>query len=445
MDTDYFPYLINNIILSPFTSEVLLFLLLAFLSLLFSGYLSASESAYFSLDSEELHTLKESDHPTDRKVVKLLDRSEHLLATLLIANTLSNICYIVFGCHFFSRLIATAYTPIVEFIFLALLLFIPLLLFGEMIPKIYSSQNSLRVVRRWSSSVSGLNKIFSPLSGLLVKFSGLAGNRLPRKNRNISLDDLSQVIEMTNEDEILDEKELLRGIVKFADKTAVEIMTARLDVADIDIKKDFKEVIDFILETGYSRIPVYAETEDHIKGILYIKDLLPHLGKSENFDWQSLIRPAYFVPETKKIRDLLEDFRQNKIHLAIVVDEFGGTSGIVTMEDILEEIVGEISDEYDEEENQYIKLSGNVYVFQAKMLLNDFFKITGIDEKDFDELSEEPDTLAGLILELRGDFPTVQEVIEYKNYCFTVLEIDKQRIIKVKLTVHNPTENPETT
>ncbi|MCL1941965.1 MAG: gliding motility-associated protein GldE [Candidatus Azobacteroides sp.] len=443
MDTDYFPYLLGNIVFSPVTSETFLFFLLALSFLLFSGYLSASESACFSLSNEDLHTLKESDHLTDQKVIKLLDKSEHLLATFLITESFTNICYLIFGYYFCTFFIQTDYSLIIEILMKALFLFIPLLLFGEMIPKIYSSQHPLDIVRGRSVTTTALNIIFSPFSNVLVRISGFIGKKFPPKNYNVSLDELSQAIEMTNEEEILDEKELLRGIVKFADKTAVEIMTARLNVADIDIKKNFKYVIDFIRETGYSRIPVYADTDDFIKGILYIKDLLPHLGKPDNFRWQSLIRPAFFVPETKKIRDLLEDFQQNKIHLAIVVDEFGGTSGIVTMEDILEEIVGEISDEYDEEEKQFIKLSDNIYIFQAKILLDDFFKITGIDDKDFDALSDEPETLAGLILELRGDFPSVQEIVNYKNYSFTILEISKQRIIKVKLMINNTTDKQE--
>ncbi len=442
MDSDYFPCILNSIIFSPLTSETFLFLLLASFSLLFSGYLSASELAYFSLNSEDLTILKESDHPIDKKIVKQIDKSGHLLATLLISNAFSSICYIVFGYYFLAKSVITDYSSIIDFLLLAIVLFIPLLLFGEMIPKIYASQYPLKAVRRRVSTINALSTIFKPLSSLLVWFSLLIDKRIPKKNYNISLDELSQAIEMT-EGNNSEEKELLRGIVKFADKTAVEIMTARLDVADIDIKKNFKEVIDFILKTGYSRIPVYSGTDDYIKGVLYIKDLLPYLGKTDNFRWQSLIRSAYFVPETKKIRDLLEEFQENKIHLAIVVDEFGGTSGIVTMEDILEEIVGEISDEYDDEEKQYIKLSDNVYIFEAKILLNDFFKITKIDEKDFGELSEEPETLAGLILELRGDFPAIQEVIEYKKYRFTVLEADKQRIIKVKLSIDKSSEEKE--
>lgn len=232
--------------------------------------------------------------------------------------------------------------------------------------------------------------------------------------------------------EMPEEKEMLSEIIKFYNKTADEIMTPRLDMEDIDIKTSFRTVVDFIIRSGYSRIPVYADSEDNIKGILYIKDLLPYVEKPDTFRWQSLIRPAYFVPETKKIDDLLEEFRTSKIHMAIVVDEFGGTSGIVTMEDILEEIVGEISDEYDEDEKQFIRLADGSLIFEAKILLTDFFRVIDADPTEFGKLTEEVETLAGLLLEIKGDFPRRREIIEYDDYRFQVLEIDNRRILKVK-------------
>lgn len=433
MDTDYFLHIFCYIHVFPFSGETVLFLLLALLSLIVSAYLSASELAYFSLDSSELNILKHSDHPIDKKVVQLLEQSEQLLASLLIANAFACISYIVFGYYCCSLAFDIQYGPILNFVILLAILLPPLLLFEEMIPKIYASQYPLKVVRNWVSTVSRINKFFTPLSCILVYFLEFIKKKFPPKEQHLLLDDLSQAIEMTENEDISNEKELFKGIVAFGEKTAVEIMTARLDIADIDIKHNFKEIIDFVLETGYSRIPVYAESDDNIQGVLYIKDLLPYLDQPASFRWQFLIRPAYFVPETKKINDLLEDFRKNKIHLAIVVDEFGGTSGLVTMEDILEEIVGEIRDEYDDEEKQYIELSENIYILQGKILLNDFFKIPGISEEDFGELCDDSDTLAGLILELKGDFPEVQETIDYKQYHFIILEIEKQRILKVKL------------
>jgi len=435
LDSDYH-LCFTHIAFFPVTAEIVLYFLLAVISLIFSARLSASHLAYFSLSSSELHHLKQSDHPIDKKIIRLLDKSEQLLESLLIVNVFANISYIVFAYYFFSHLIYIPGPFFLSFFSILMFLFFPLLLFGEIIPKLYASQNPLKVVRKWSSPVNQAYILSKSIAQSLVWISEKINNKLPKNKYNISLNDLSQVIEMSEEDNS-NEKELLKGIVEFGDKTAIEIMTARLDVADINIKTDFKQVIDFFLETGYSRIPVHAESNENITGILYIKDLLPHLNQPATFHWQFLIRDAYFVPEAKKIDDLLEEFRTNKIHMAIVVDEFGGTAGIVTMEDILEEIIGEISDEYDDEEKQYACLSDNVYILQGKIFLNDFFKIPGIIESDFGDLCEDSDTLAGLILELKGDFPKIDETISYRNYHFTILEIKKQRIIKVKLVVEN--------
>jgi gliding motility-associated protein GldE len=251
---------------------------------------------------------------------------------------------------------------------------------------------------------------------------------------NMSVDEISKALELTSE-EIRNDKEILEGIIQFHDKTVAQIMTSRLDLFALEIQSGFKEVIENVIHAGYSRIPVYAETYDTIKGILYIKDLLPYIGGADHFCWQNLIRTAFFVPETKKIDDLLEEFRTNKIHLAIVVDEFGGTSGIVTMEDILEEIVGDINDEYDDEDSRFIKLPDDSYIFEAKTLLTDFFKITGIDSKKFDKLTEGVETLAGLILEIKGNFPEKQETVEFDKYAFQILEINQRRILKVKFFI----------
>lgn len=254
------------------------------------------------------------------------------------------------------------------------------------------------------------------------------------KRSDVSVDELSKALELTC-GELAEEKEMLEGIIGLYNKTVVEIMTSRMDVADLDINTSFKDVLEYVVEVGYSRIPVYSGNMDNIKGILYIKDLLPYLGKHAEFRWQNLIRPAYFVPENKKIDDLLEEFRTTKTHLAVVVDEFGGTSGIVTMEDILEEIVGEISDEYDDEkDSKYIRLADGSYIFDAKILLIDFFRATGLDSKLFGKLANDVDTLAGLILEIKGDFPEKKEVIKYGNFSFRIIEMNKKRILKVKFT-----------
>jgi gliding motility-associated protein GldE len=282
--------------------------------------------------------------------------------------------------------------------------------------------------------LSAAVKVIRPVAKILVSSTDMINKMLANKRNELSVDDLSMALELTSS-EIPEEKEMLADIIKFYSKTAKEIMTSRLDMEDIEIKADFPFVIDSIIKTGYSRIPVFSGTEDNIRGILYIKDLLPYLDKPAAFRWQSLIRPAYFVPETKKIDDLLEEFRTNKIHMAIVVDEFGGTSGLVTMEDILEEIVGDISDEYDEEEKQYSLLSDGSYIFEAKIQLSDFFRVVNVNEDEFGSLTEEVETLAGLLLEIKGDLPERREIIDYKQYRFQVLEADNRRILKVKYTL----------
>ena len=260
---------------------------------------------------------------------------------------------------------------------------------------------------------------------------------MQKEQHVLSVDDLEQALELTDNEEIKDEKSMLEGIIRFGDETAKEIMTSRQDVVDLEIRTSFPDVLKCIVENNYSRIPVYQDTTDNIRGILYIKDLLPHLDKGSTFRWQSLIRPPYFVPETKKIDDLLREFQENKVHIAIVVDEFGGTSGIVTLEDILEEIVGEINDEFDEEEKTYTRLNENTYIFEGKTLLSDFCKILDIDDDEFSEVEGEADSLAGLLLELKGDFPEIHEKIAYHCYHFEILEIEERRISRVKVVIHN--------
>ena len=304
-------------------------------------------------------------------------------------------------------------------------------------PKVYSRQNPLAFCRRVTPGVLFLRKLFWPLEWVLIKSGVVAEKVVKKEKRQLSVDDLEQALELTDKDDIKDEQSMLRGIIRFGDETAKEVMTSRQDIVDIDIQSNFKQVLDSIVENNYSRIPVFQDNEDNIRGILYIKDLLPYLDKPENFRWQSLIRPPYFVPETKKIDDLLREFQENKVHIAIVVDEFGGTSGLVTLEDILEEIVGEINDEYDEEENTYTKLNYNTYLFEGKTLLSDFCKILNVDSDEFDDVVGDADSLAGLLLEIKGDFLSLHERIDYKNYTFEVMGIEERRISRVKVIVHD--------
>lgn len=414
-------------------------IVLAILLLWVSGLISASEIAFFSLTEDDLDEVNEEKSVADRKIRKLLDDSEHLLAAIWVSNKVVNVAIVLLCAYFFSDVVQWEGAYVVEFILLTVLLTFLLLLFGEIMPRIYSAQNSLKFCRIVVAPVCFLHWLFKPVSNVLVRSAFGVGRIAQKYNKkaNLSVDELSQALELTDKDEISEESNMLEGIIRFGEETAKEVMTSRLDMVDLEIDTSFPDVIKCVVDNAYSRIPVYEESRDNIKGILYIKDLLPFIDKGEDFKWQNLIRPAYFVPETKMIDDLLRDFQANKIHIAIVVDEFGGTSGLVTMEDIIEEIVGEINDEYDEEEHNYVKLSDNVYVFEGKTLLADFYKIVDVDSDEFEEAAGDSDTLAGLVLELKGEFPALHEIIRYKDFVFEVLEMDAHRIVKVKVTKKN--------
>ncbi len=412
--------------------------IVAIVLLCISGLVSASEIAFFSLSEDEEDKVNEGKSEADKRIRKLLDDSEHLLATILISNHFINVAIVVLGLYFFADVADWEGAYWLGLILLTVILTFLLMLFGEIMPRIYSAQNALGFCRTVSSLVSFLRVFFRPFSNLLVR-SAFFANRMAQKHKKpgLSVDELSQALELTDKNEISEESNMLEGIIRFGEETAKEVMTSRLDMVDLEIDTPFPEVIKCVVDNAYSRIPVYEESRDNIKGILYIKDLLPYIEKGDDFKWQNLIRPAYFVPETKMIDDLLRDFQANKIHIAIVVDEFGGTSGLVTMEDIIEEIVGEINDEYDDEERTYVKLSDTVYVFEGKTLLTDFYKIIGVDSDDFEEVAGDADTLAGLVLELKGEFPALHEIIRYKDFIFEVLEMDAHRIVKVKVTRKN--------
>jgi gliding motility-associated protein GldE len=411
---------------------------LAVLLLFASGFVSASEIAFFSLSPSDLSEIEEEEHPSDKRIMALLKDSEKLLATILISNNFVNVTIIMLCDFFFAKVIDFGGSEILEFLVITVILTFLLLLFGEIMPKIYSAQHTLKFCRMAAPVITVLKKVFSPLSNLLVRSTFIVNKLVAKRNYNISVDELSQALELTDKDEISEESNILEGIIRFGGETAKEVMTPRLDVVDLEISATFKEVLDFVVENGYSRVPVYEDSRDNIKGILYIKDLLPHLKKDDSFKWQNLIRPAYFVPETKMIDDLLRDFQTNKIHIAIVVDEFGGTSGIVTMEDIIEEIVGEINDEYDEEERSYVKINDRTYVFEAKTLLSDFYKIVKVDTDSFEDIEGDADTLAGLLLEIKGEFPKLHEKLEYDRFQFEVLEMDARRILKIKVILGDP-------
>ena len=406
-----------------------------------SGFASGSEIAFFSLSPNDLNDLDEEKREEDGNIKFLREDSERTLATILITNNLVNVTIIMLCNYFFSQVIDFGNAYWLEFIVITVLLTFLLLLFGEIMPKVYCSQHALAVCRAIAGPIMVLRKLFYPLASVLIRSGVLAEKVIAKENRGLSVDDLEQALELTDKDELKEEKNMLEGIVRFGDETAKEVMTSRQDIVALDFRSSYQEVLQSIVENNYSRIPVYQESMDNVRGILYIKDLLPHLSKGNNFRWQSLIRPPYFVPETKKIDDLLREFQENKVHIAIVVDEYGGTSGIVTLEDILEEIVGEINDEYDEEEKFYQRINSNTFVFEGKTLLSDFYKILNLDDDIFEEVEGDADSLAGLLLEIKGDFPKMHEKITYKNFTFEILDMEERRISKVKVVVHEKADD----
>lgn len=424
----------SYITVNPISPSILVSILLAFFLILLSGFASASEIAFFSLSPADLEAMDPDKSPLDMLVQKLRDDSERTLATILITNNLVNVTIIML-CNYILINLLTFSAEWLQFLCVTILLTFLLLLFGEIIPKVYGSTNPLAFCRKAVKGVMFFRKLFWPIETILLKSGAFAEKVLQKENRQLSIDDLEQALELTDKSDIKDEQSMLQGIIRFGDETAKEVMTSRQDIIDLDIRCSYEDVLKCIVDNNYSRIPVYQDNKDNIRGVLYIKDLLPHLSKPANFRWQSLIRPPYFVPETKKIDDLLREFQENKVHIAIVVDEFGGTSGIVTLEDILEEIVGEINDEYDEEEHNYTKLDANSYIFEGKTLLNDFTKILNLPDDEFDDVEGDADSLAGLLLEIKGDFPAVHEILKYKRYTFEVLEIDERRISKVKVII----------
>lgn len=437
---DYFLHFITNafgeVSFGVMTPGVAFAILLTLVLLGISGFASGAEIAFFSLSPSDISELNGSKQSRDKTIQVLREDSERTLATILITNNLVNVTIIMLCNFIFARLVNFGNAVWLQFLCITVLLTFILLLFGEIMPKVFSRQNPLAFCRRCVGGISICRRVFWPLETILLRSGILAEKVVQKENHVLSVDDLEQALELTDKNDIKDERSMLKGIIRFGDETAKEVMTSRQDIVDLDIKCSYADVLKCIVENNYSRIPVYQENEDNIRGVLYIKDLLPHLSKPATFRWQSLIRPPYFVPETKKIDDLMREFQENKVHIAIVVDEFGGTSGIVTLEDILEEIVGEINDEYDEDTKSYSKLNYNTYLFEGKTLLSDFCKVQNVDDDEFVDVEGDADTLAGLLLEIKGDFPSMHEKIDYKNYTFEVMEIGQRRISKVKVTVH---------
>lgn len=417
---------------------------IAALLLLCSAFASGSEIAFFSLTRENLDEMAESKSAKDMRVIELLKDPEKLLATILIVNDFVNVGVVVLLNFFFMEVLHFAEgAEWLKFLLLTVLLTFLLLLFGEVMPKIYSKNNVVKFARFVSVPFSVLSRILSPFSKLLVRSTAFAQRIVSKKQHLLSVDELEQALELTDTKEIGDQKNMLEGIIRFGDETVKNIMTSRLDMVMLDLRAPYSEVLKCAAENAYSRIPVYGKTQDDIRGVLYIKDLIPHLNRGGNFRWQSLIRQPFFVPETKKIDDLLCDFQTVKVHMAVVVDEFGGVSGLITLEDIIEEIVGEINDEFDEPDTSYEKINENTYLFDGRTSLSDFYKITSLDSEGFEELAGEADTLAGMILEVKGEFPQLHEVIVCNDVSFEVVQKDKHRIVKIKAILPLKAEETE--
>ena len=411
-------------------------LVIAIFLLMLSAFASGSEMAFFSLTREELDTLAESKSQKDKRIIQLLKEPERLLATILIVNDFVNVGVVMLLNFFFMDVLEFgADAVLLEFLVMTVILTFLLLLFGEVMPKIYSKSYSMKFARSASGSFAFLSRVLSPFSSLLVRSTVFTQRIVTKKKHHLSVDELEQALELTDKKEIGEQQNMLEGIIRFGDETVKNIMTSRLDMVMLDIRAPYSDVLKCAEDNAYSRIPVYGKTQDDIRGILYIKDLIPHLNRGEGFRWQSLIRQPFFVPETKKIDDLLCDFQTVKVHMAIVVDEFGGVSGLITLEDIIEEIVGEINDEFDEPEASYELLDDNMYLFDGRTMLSDFYKITSLDSEDFEQFSGEADTLAGLLLELKGEFPALHETIECNGVAFEVMLKDKHRIVKIKATL----------
>ena len=426
-----------NLMVSALTVTDYYLIALLFLLILINTFVSSSEVAIFSLNSNHIDELKSSSSRSKVRLLETLNNSDKLLASILITYNIINVAIIALLIYLFDVDLnspASYKSLLLPFAGIAVVL----ILLIEILPKLYASHNPLKVAQRNIRGVILIDILVSPLSSFLVRFTNVFSQSSAHRKHEISMDDLSKALDLTSSETSyeLQDKDMLEGIIRFRDKDVSDILISRADMFAMNYSASFVELIEAIKEAGFSRIPIYEDNEDNIKGVLYVKDLLPHIGESDDYSWNQLIRPAYFTPDNKQIDDLLEEFRANKNHMAIVVDEYGGTAGIVTMEDILEEIVGDISDEYDNEEDSYSIESDGSYIFDGKTPLVDFLRVVDISEKEFDEMLENVDTIAGLILELKGTFPNPKESFKYLEHTFQALDMDQRRILKVRYTNH---------
>ncbi|MGD0753527.1 MAG: gliding motility-associated protein GldE [Bacteroidales bacterium] len=416
--------------------KIVIGLLVIIILLIGSALVSASEVAFFSFTPEDLENMKTNKDKKAKAVLKLYNNPEKLLSTVLVANNTINIAIVLLAAFLSLRIFDFSSEPVLGFIINVVVITFLLLFFGEVMPKVYASRNHISIALFMAFPLTILEKLFKPVTSLLIFSSSFVKKRTGTRRSNISMDDLSDALELTSEDFTEDEK-ILKGIVNFGNINVSAIMCPRIDVTAIDIKSGFDKIVPVIISSGFSRIPVYSGSFDSVKGILYAKDVLPYTNNPGSFKWQALLRPPYFVPETKKINDLLKEFQTKKIHMAVVIDEYGGTSGIVTLEDILEEIVGEITDESDEDQLLFRKIDEKTYIFEAKILLNDFCKVFDIGEELFEEVRGESETLAGLILELTGEIPQKDQIIKYGDFVFRIESADRRRIKEIRVEIKN--------
>lgn len=423
----------------PLPAVAYILLAVSIISLFLLFCFSASETAFFSLTQEALEGMGKSKSKKDVRTIRLISSPHRLSSTISIGSYLSMITFIITTSLFLK--IWLQLSPLLGGVVATAISLALLLIIGQFIPRLYATLNAQHIARKNTTFIYLTQRILHPFVLLLERQHKRVKNRTSTKEdkQQISMDELSQVLEIDGQTE-MEEKTMLEGIIRFGNIQVSDIMTSRVDMIDVDIKTNFSTLLDTIIHCGYSRLPVYAESRDNIRGILFGKDLLPYLDKPTTFRWQSLIRPPYYVPETKKIDNLLNEFQENRIHLAIVVDEYGGTSGLVTLEDILEEIIGDINDEYDEVEILFEKIDNYTFIFNAKIALNDFFKAIEVDPTLFSETTDNVETLAGLMLEIKGEIPHEKELLQYKHFVFEVIEVDNRRIKKVKVHIKNQSQ-----
>lgn len=421
---------INQVSASYLLTNAIIFILL----LISSGLVSGSEVAFFSLNSDDIASMDEKSDNRVTKAINLVESPKNLLSTVLILNNLINIAIVTLTTFLSWNLFGLGATGIIIILVQTVGVTFAIVFFGEIVPKVYATKAKVEFSLMMAPSIYFFSILLKPITLFLMSMSNFIEKRIEKKGYSLSVNELNQALEITGEDTSDEEKDILKGIVNFGTLSVKQVMQSRMDVTAVEIETDFHELMDKINKSGYSRIPVFRETIDSIEGILYIKDLLPHVEKDEDFEWSKLIRKGFFVPENKKVDTLLKDFQKKRVHMAIVVDEYGGTSGLVTLEDLIEEIIGEINDEFDDAEDFYFKeLDANTYIFEGKISLNDFCKKLDLDAQIFDEVKGESESLGGLLLELNSNFPKNGSKIYFGLFEFTILAVDTKRIKKVKV------------